>query len=102
MWRLVLDLFHNRNQVQGRQEEGISIIQVGENKRLVMNSITTRGKLERNCSNGIRLVRWSREYWHRKWLSVILIIWVRVLVIGSVGRGGREDKPGWCHVIRSR
>ena len=57
MWRLVLDLFHNRNQVQGRQEEGISIIQVGENKRLVMNSITTRAELRRNFSNGLRLLR---------------------------------------------
>ena len=25
---------------------------------------------------------------------------ILVRVIGGVGRGGRDDKPGWCHMSR--
>ena len=27
---------------------------------------------------------------------------ILVRVIGGVGRGGRDDKPGWCHMSRIR
>ena len=48
-----MDLFQNRDQV--RLKEGISIIQVVD-RGLVVNRITTGGRLERNFSNDHRLV----------------------------------------------
>ena len=51
-----MDLFQNRDQVQVRLKEGISIIQVVD-RALVVNRITTRGELERNFRNDLRLVK---------------------------------------------
>ena len=47
---------HWRDQVQVRLKEGISIIQVVD-RALVANRITTRGELERNFRNDLRLVK---------------------------------------------